>query len=112
MADGAQGTAVRHDLRLSVADTVIVNAASALCLAPVKTHEALYVDVIREALGRGNPDHPFMAAIVAELRALLAPAAPGLNGGATWRLRAALADFMKWRLGEALERLRTEGEKR
>jgi hypothetical protein len=110
------------DMRLSPADQVLINAAGVLsCQRLYDRNDAdLALDAIREVIGRGNPDHPFMAPLLVEMRLLIdVPAlAPGqfakierqVQQSALLRLSDALARLMRWRMGQALDALRAKGE--
>ena len=105
----------KPDLRLSPADQVLINAAIVLA-TPTVWHlpdRQLALDCVAEAMGRGNPDHPFMGPVIVALQAMQARAATKAKGYSARDLidlGDALARLAKWRLGGALDALRaTEG---
>lgn len=100
----------RPDMRLAPADQVLINCAI-LLVAGVGDREAdraMALACAAEAMGRGNPDHPFMAPLSAALQGM---GGPKRNLQAEMALSSALADIGKLRLGGALDALRkTTGE--
>lgn len=100
------------DLRLSLADQVLVNVAAAIALPVIRpdAREAMLMEIVAEAIGRGNPDNPKMLPIVTSLSTLMTmPPADRRREFERMALRDALAEFFTWRASLALAALRNEG---
>lgn len=101
------------DLRLSAADMVIINAALVYSIPVIEDQDMrkMALDCAAEAIGRGNPHNPYMAAILAPLRQLIdprPPSGPTTRQGVEIELSQALGRLCCWRLAKAQDALRGE----
>lgn len=104
------------DLKLTLADQVLINAVGALCAQPFQDKSAqadarMMLDIIDDVLPHVSRQAPLIDALAkaaAELRATDREA----KGWAQYNARSAIADILRWRTGLAYDRFQNQAEGR
>lgn len=105
-------------IRMTLGDSILINAFLAWVSPTVSGDRAAMLEgIIAEHVNRANHDNPHMAELIEQARRLTAidavPAEERREARASidWRARCALRRVAEWRLGDALEAAKPQGER-
>lgn len=103
-------------VRMTLGDSILINAFLAWVSPTVQgEHADMLETIIAEHVDRANHENPHMAELIEQARRLTAiNAVPEeerreARASIDWRARCALRRIAEWRLGDALEAVKSQG---